>query len=100
MADMGSTNEDRLGLLSDALPEAIGIFRKLDEEGRARLFKTLSTLFDIKNGNGAEPNRGPVTVSYGEPTGFPKNKAFPRRSFSRRSNHGPTWNASPAWDTT
>lgn len=80
MTEMDSTNEDRLGLLSDALPEAIGIFRKLDEEGRARLFKTLSTLFDIKNG--AEPARGPVTVSYGEPTErFSKEQSLSPKEF-------------------
>ena len=80
MADMESTNEDRLGLLSDALPEAIAIFRKLDDEGRARLLKTLSTLFNI--GNGAEQNRGPVTVSYGEPTErFSKEQSLSPKEF-------------------
>ena len=83
MADMDSTNEGRLGLLSEALPEAIGIFRKLDEEGRARLFKTLSTLFDIKNG--AEPTRGPVTVSYGEPTErFSKEQSLSPKEFLQK----------------
>jgi len=66
MAEQMLTKEDRLGALSDALQEAVAIFRRLDDEGRVRLLSTLSTLFDI---NGiSEITIGPKTVSYGEPT--------------------------------
>ena len=59
-------NMDRLEVLSDALSQAVAIFRKLDDEGRVRLLKTLSTLFDVAAHS--EPSRGPVTASYSEPT--------------------------------
>jgi hypothetical protein len=65
MVELDSTNENRLGMLSEALPQAIAIFKSLDDEGRLRLLKTVATLFDI--GNGAEPLRSPVTVTYSEP---------------------------------
>jgi hypothetical protein len=60
------TGEDRLGLLSDALTEAVAIFRRLDEEGRITLLKTLATLFAINAV--PEASSGPKTVSYAEAT--------------------------------
>jgi hypothetical protein len=61
-----ATNGDRIGLLSDALNETVAIFRRLDDDGRATLIRTLSTLFGV-NDTG-ERQLGPRTVSFGEPT--------------------------------
>jgi hypothetical protein len=80
MAEMDSTNEDRLDLLTDALPQTIAIFKRLDDEGRERLLKTVSTIFKI--GSTSEPVRGPVTVSYGESTGkFSKEQSLSPKEF-------------------
>jgi hypothetical protein len=57
--------EDRLGLVSEALTEAVAVFRKLDDEGRARLLDTLSTLFGMNDPSPVAS--GPRTVSFGEP---------------------------------
>jgi hypothetical protein len=64
--NQSSTSEDRLAVLSEALTEAVTVLRKLDDEGRATLLKTLSTLFGINAVH--ETNGGPRTVSFSEPT--------------------------------
>ncbi len=80
MTKIGSKSEDRLGLLSNALNEAVVIFRKLDDEGRVRLLKTLSTLFGITIG--PEVSTGPRTVSYGEATErFSKEQSLSPKEF-------------------
>jgi hypothetical protein len=80
MTEISSNSEDRLGLLSDALNEAVVIFRKLDDEGRARLLKTLSTLFGFNNV--PEVTNGPRTVSYGEATErFSKEQSLSPKEF-------------------
>ncbi|MGO9339282.1 MAG: hypothetical protein ACLPY1_17440 [Terracidiphilus sp.] len=80
MEEVGSTSEDRLGLLSDALHDAVAVFRKLDDEGRARLLKTLSTLFGITHL--PEASNGPRTVSYGEPADrFSKEQSLSPKEF-------------------
>jgi hypothetical protein len=80
MEEVGSASEDRLGLLSDALHDAVTIFRKLDDEGRARLLRTLSTLFSITLV--PEVSNGPRTVSYGEPTErFSKEQSLSPKEF-------------------
>ena len=69
MENHNPTGEDRLGLLSGALTDAVAVFRRLDNEGRSTLLKTLATLFAINAAPKATP--GPKTVSYGEPTTTP-----------------------------
>ena len=60
-----STTQDRLGQLSEALTESVAIFRRLDDEGRITLLKTLSTLFGINTS--LETPSSPRTVSFAEP---------------------------------
>ncbi len=80
MVEASSTGEDRLGLLSDALQDAVKVFRRLDDEGRATLLKTLSTLFSINIV--PEVSKGPRTVSYGEPTErFSKEQSLSPKEF-------------------
>lgn len=43
--DNGRNDSAQLDVLSEVLPLAINLFRRLDEEGREKLFRTLSTLF-------------------------------------------------------
>jgi hypothetical protein len=74
------TSEDRLGLLSDALTDAVAVLRRLDEEGRNTLLKTLSTLFAINTT--PQPSSGPRTVSYGDPTDrFSKEQSLSPKEF-------------------
>ena len=80
MENQNSTNEDRLGLLSDALTDAIAVFRRLDEEGRTTLLRTLSTLFAINPAR--EVSYGPRTVSFGEATDrFSKEQSLSPKEF-------------------
>jgi hypothetical protein len=75
----GST-EDRLGLLSEALGEAVAVFRKLDDAGRTTLLKTLSTLFGINTISDAQA--GPRTVAFNEPTDrFTKEQSLSPKEF-------------------
>jgi hypothetical protein len=74
------TGEDRVGALSDALGEAVAVFRKLDNEGRKTLLKTLSTLFGINPT--LEAPQGPRTVSFPEPTlRFSKEQSLSPKEF-------------------
>lgn len=66
MENQNSVGEDRVGLLSDALSEAITVFRRLDDAGRETLLKTLATLFEIRTNSEQRP--GPTTVAFAEPT--------------------------------
>ena len=43
-----STNGAQLDLLSEVLPDVISSFRKLDDEGREKLFRTIATLFGLE----------------------------------------------------
>lgn len=61
-----NSSTDRLGLLSEAVTEAMAIFRRLDHDGRVTLLKTLSTFYGITNS--PESSSGPKTVSFAEPT--------------------------------
>jgi hypothetical protein len=82
MAEISPMNDDKLGLLSDALSQTISILRTLDIESRERLLKTVSTLFDINIGNLAEPQRGPITSSFGEVTEkFSKEQSLSPKEF-------------------
>jgi hypothetical protein len=73
-------SEDRLALLSDALTDAVAVFRRLDDEGRATLLRTLSTLFAISSP--PEAPSGPRTVSYAEPTDrFSKEQSLSPKEF-------------------
>jgi hypothetical protein len=74
------TNEDRLELLSEALTQAVAVFRQLDDAGRATLLNTLSTLFGI-NAPSESPS-GPRTVSFAEPTDrFSKEQSLSPKEF-------------------
>lgn len=64
MEEQVSQGSDRVAALSEALQEAIAIFRKLDDEGRDRLLKTLSALFGVASTQIV--SEGPRTVSYGD----------------------------------
>ncbi len=66
MENQDGSNVDRLALLSDALTDAVAVFRRLDEEGRATLLRTLSTLFGIQTN--VEDSIGPKTVQFGSAT--------------------------------
>lgn len=57
-------DKDQAHLVSEVLPEAIKVFRKLDPDGRHRLLRTLGTLFapDIQ-----VESVGPVTSVYAQP---------------------------------
>lgn len=80
MENQNTTSEERVGLLSDALAEAVAVFRKLDDEGRKTLLKTLSTLFSINPTADAPP--GPRTVSFAEPTErFSKEQSLSPKEF-------------------
>jgi hypothetical protein len=57
--NQNETSGDRLGTLSEALTDAVNVFRRLDDEGRATLLKTLSTLFEINTVS--EVPSGPVS---------------------------------------
>jgi hypothetical protein len=75
-----AANEDRLALLSEALTEAVSLFRRLDDAGRATLLKTLSALFEINNVPAAPP--GPRTVAYAEPVErFSKEQSLSAKEF-------------------
>lgn len=80
MDDHNAASADRLGLLSEALTEAVSIFRRLDDAGRATLLKTLSTLFEITNTT--EAPAGPRTVAYAEPVErFSKEQSLSPKEF-------------------
>ncbi|MGA3100404.1 MAG: hypothetical protein ABSD61_00950 [Terracidiphilus sp.] len=80
MENSNPENEDRLGLLSEALTETVAVFRKLDDNGRARLFQTLATLFGIKSPT-AEPS-GPTTATFSDPgERFSKEKSLSPKEF-------------------
>ncbi len=80
MADENANVEDRLGLLSDALSDAVAVFRRLDDAGRQTLLKTLATLFDISVTN--DSSSGPRTVSFAEPTErFSKEQSLSPKEF-------------------
>ena len=64
MADIETESVDRLEVLSDALAQTVAIFRKLDEADRAKLVRTISTLFDLPVG-GEQP-RATVTATFAE----------------------------------
>lgn len=80
MADENAIVEDRIGLLSDALRDAVAVFRRLDDGGRETLLKTLATLFGIGVAN--EPSPGPKTVAFAEPTErFSKEQSLSPKEF-------------------
>jgi hypothetical protein len=80
MAEQDSTHEDRLDSLSEALPQVIAIFRKLDDEGRARLFQTISTVFAISPAKNS--STGPITSGYSESTErFSKEQSLSPKEF-------------------
>ncbi len=66
MENQNPTSQDPLDLLSEALTQAVAAFRKLDDEGRVKLLKALSTLFGISSPH--ETASGPRTVAFSEPT--------------------------------
>jgi hypothetical protein len=53
-----NNNNAQLDVLSELLPEVIAAFRKLDDEGRQKLFRTLATLFGLE----AEMRTRPATA--------------------------------------
>jgi hypothetical protein len=61
MAEAEEKTIDRLGLLSDALSQTVAILRTLDEGERAKLIRTVSTLFDLSPVS--EVSRGAVTTA-------------------------------------
>lgn len=47
MSEDESTNGAQLDVLSEVLPDVIAAFRKLNDEGREKLFRTIATLFSL-----------------------------------------------------
>lgn len=47
MSEHELENTGQLDLLSEVLPDVIAAFRKLNDEGREKLFKTIATLFSL-----------------------------------------------------
>jgi hypothetical protein len=80
VADENAKVEDQLGLLSDALSDAVAVFRRLDHSGRQTLLKTLATLFGMSVA--IEPSSGPRTVAFAEPTErFSKEQSLSPKEF-------------------
>lgn len=80
MENQNPASEDRLGVLSNALTDAVAVFRRLDEEGRTTLLNTLSTLFAISPPPMA--SQGPRTVSFPEATDrFSKEQSLSPKEF-------------------
>jgi len=76
----GAMGTDRVDLISDALGEAVAVFRRLDSPSRERLLKTIATLFDIPIAGSATP--GPKTVTFAEPTDrFSKEQSLSAKEF-------------------
>jgi hypothetical protein len=67
VVDQSTSSEDRIALLSEALHDAVAVFRRLDDEGRKTLLKTVSTLFGIAVSPEVVPS-GPRTVEFGQPS--------------------------------
>ena len=80
MENHNSTDKDQIGLLSDALNQTIEVFRTLDDEGRVKLVKTISTIFGLNIAFDAQS--GPKTVAFGEPTGrFSREESLSPKEF-------------------
>lgn len=80
MENQTELGQDRIALLSDALSDAVAVFRRLDDPSRATLLKTLATLFGIQTVAEAQP--GPKTVSFAEPTErFSKEQSLSPKEF-------------------
>ncbi len=80
--DKPKNSAEQLDLLSEVLPDVISAFRKLNDEGREKLFKTVSTLFGFGTNSAiAHTVSIPISLSESADGRFSKDRPISPKEF-------------------